>query len=77
MVSAKRLLVSTCFAMYCYRHPLVSHQTITNIYIPLQNEKSVPCLTAIENKRQLTMLCGGRNRKWHSLQAGTLKNNDE
>jgi len=34
-------------------------------------------LTVIVNKRQLTMPYGGRNRKWHSLQAGILKNCDE
>jgi hypothetical protein len=48
-----------------------------NIYIALQNENSVSCLTVIENKRQLTMPYGVRNCKWHSLQAGVLNNCDE
>jgi hypothetical protein len=45
-------------------------------YIAFQNENGV-CLTIIINKRQLTMIYGGRNCKRHSLQAGTLKNCDE
>jgi hypothetical protein len=55
MVSAEQLLVSTCSVMYYYRHPLVSHPTKMNIYIALQNENGVSCLTIIENK-QLTMV---------------------
>jgi hypothetical protein len=63
--------------MSYYCHALVSHPTKTNICIALQNENGISCLTIIENKRQLTAPYGGRNRKWHSLQAGILKNCDE
>jgi hypothetical protein len=48
-----------------------------NMYIALQNENGVSCLTFIENKKQLTMPYGGRNCKQHFLQAGILKNCDE
>jgi hypothetical protein len=62
--SVERLLVSTCFAMYYYRHFLASHPTKTNMYSALQNNNGVSCLTIIVNKRQLTMPYGGRNHKW-------------
>jgi hypothetical protein len=63
--------------MYYYRHPLVSHPTTTTMYTALQNENGVSCLTVIVNKRKWTMPYGGRNHKWHSLQAGILKNCEE
>jgi hypothetical protein len=47
------------------------------MYIALQNENGVSCLTVIVNKRLLRMPYGGRNCKEHSLQAGILKNSDE
>jgi hypothetical protein len=77
MVSAERLLVSTYFITYCCHHPLVSHPTEMNMYIALQNENGVSCLTVIECKRQLTMPYGGRNHKQRSSQADILKNFDE
>jgi hypothetical protein len=78
MLSADRLLVSTCFVTYYYRHPfLVSHPAKTDIYITLQNEHGLSSLTVRENKRQLTMPYGGRNHKLNALQAGILKNCDE
>jgi hypothetical protein len=46
------------------------------MYIVLQTNKGVSCLTVIESKRQFTMPCGGRNRKQQS-QDGILKNSDE
>jgi hypothetical protein len=67
MASAGTLLVSTCFVVYSYHHPLVSNPTKTDIYAALQNENGISCLTVVENKRQLTMPCGGRNRNWHFL----------
>jgi hypothetical protein len=42
---------------------MVSHPTKKNIYIALQNENGVSCLTIIVNKRQLTTPFGGRNLK--------------
>jgi hypothetical protein len=60
--------------MYYYCPLLVSHPTKTNIYIALQNESGVSCLTFTENKRRLTTPFGGRNHKRLSLQAGILKN---
>jgi hypothetical protein len=77
MASAERLLVSTCFVTYFYRIPLHSIPIKTNIYIVLQNENNVYFLAIIENNGQLTRLYGGRNHKWHSMQAGILKNCDE
>jgi hypothetical protein len=77
MASAERLLVSTSFGTYYHRHPLVSDPTKTHMYIALQNENGISCLTIIVNKRQLTMPYGGRNSKQHSLQAGILKNCDQ
>jgi hypothetical protein len=72
------MFVSTSFVMlYYYRYLLVSHPTKINMYIALQNETGVSCLTVMVNKRQVTMPYGGRNHEWHSLQAGTLKNSDE
>jgi hypothetical protein len=65
---SSRITIAICF---------VSHPTKTNIYTAFQNENSVPCLTIIVNKRQLTMPYGGRNCKRYSLQAGILKNCDE
>jgi hypothetical protein len=47
------------------------------MYTALQNENGVSYLRVIVNKRQLTMPYGERNCKWHSLQAGILKNCDE
>jgi hypothetical protein len=73
MASIERLLISTCFVTHCFRHLLVSHPT----KIALQNENGVSSLTFVENKKQLTMPCGGRNCKQHFLQAGILKNCDE
>jgi hypothetical protein len=47
------------------------------MYIALHNVHGVPCLTTLENKRQQIMSYGEKNRKWHSLKAGILKNCDE
>jgi hypothetical protein len=44
------------------------------MYTALQNENGFSYLTITENKRQLTMPCGGRNCEPHCLQAGILKN---
>jgi hypothetical protein len=77
MASAEGLLVFACFVTYYYHNLLVSHPTKTNTYTALQNENGLSCLTIIVNKRQLTMPYGGRNHKWHSLQATVLKNCDE
>jgi hypothetical protein len=77
MASAEKLLVSACFVSYYNYHLLVSHSTKMNMYNALQNENGVSCLTTIVSKRWLTMPNGGRNRKWHSLQAGILKKFDE
>jgi hypothetical protein len=77
MASAERLLVSTCFVTYYYCHPLGIPVTKMNMYIGLQNKNGVSSLTITENKRQLTMLCGWWNHKWHPLQAGILRNCDE
>jgi hypothetical protein len=46
------------------------------MYIALQNENGVSCLTE-QQIRQLRMPYGGRNPKRHSLQAGILKNCNE
>jgi hypothetical protein len=77
LATTEGLVVSMCFVTYYHSHPLVSHTTKTNIYIALQNENGVSCLTVIDNKRQLTLPYGERNRKCHSLQADILKNCDE
>jgi hypothetical protein len=77
MAPTERMLLSTCFVMYYYSHPLVCHPTKTNICIALQNENGVSHLTITENKRQMTMPHSGSNHKQHSLQAGILKNCDE
>jgi hypothetical protein len=77
MASAERLLVSTHFVTYYYCHPLVSHPTKMNIYIALQNEYCISCLTVVESKRQLTMPHGWRSHKLPSLQADVLKNCDD
>jgi hypothetical protein len=74
MVSAKRLFLATCFVTYICCQLFVTHPTKTNVYIALQNESGVSCLTVMENKRLLTMPHVERNHKWHSLQAGILKN---
>jgi hypothetical protein len=77
IVSAERLHVSTCFVTHYYCHLLVNRPTKANMYSALQNKNGVYCWTIIIYKRQLTMSYGGRNRKWHSLQAGICKNCDE
>jgi hypothetical protein len=59
------------------RHNGTLKYHLTNMCIALHNENGVSCLTIIVNKRQLTMPYGGRNHKWHSLQAGVLKKCEE
>jgi hypothetical protein len=43
------------------------------MYIALQNENGVSCLTIIVNKIQLAMSYDERNRTRHTLQASILK----
>jgi hypothetical protein len=55
MATTERFAVSTYFVTYYYRHPLVSQPSKMNMYIALQNEDGVSCLTVTVNKIQLTM----------------------
>jgi hypothetical protein len=57
-----------CVYIFCHilllPRLLVSNPHKSNLYIALQNENGVSCLTVIENERQLTLPYGGRNHKW-------------
>jgi hypothetical protein len=72
MVSAERLLASTCFVTYYYNHLLVSHPAKKNMYIALQNENGISVLTIIVNERT-DNATWWEYRKQYPLQAGILK----
>jgi hypothetical protein len=65
IASADRLLVSTCFVIYYYRYPLVSHPTKMNIILLYRTKMAF--LVWQSEKKKLAMLYGGRNHKWHSM----------
>jgi hypothetical protein len=77
MASVERLLVFTSFVSTTIAICWSAIHLKTDMYHALQNKDGISCLTVLANKRQLIMPYGGRNHKWHSLQADILKNCDE